>query len=467
MTARTRNRPDSTEHEPDQWCDPVDLVSPSRRTVSTRALTDPRIYRLEMERVFNRSWVFIGHESEVPRPGDFVNRFIGEDPVIMVRDRSGEINVLLNICSHRSAQVAGGEAGTVKAFQCPYHNWLYDTAGALIGVPAERHAFPDGIDKAALGLPRARSGVYHGMVFATWNEHAPSLAERFADMDFYYRMFFGLLDNGFEVAGPPLRWVEHSNWKFPAENLSGDGYHLMYVHKFLGEMDLIPGWDNPAMAAGITSVSDEPTGDGFQLGNFEQMPEGSLDERLPLATSFFGLPAELAPQIKQRLTDTQLEIFCSGISAAGNIFPNLSYTGLPFTSYDDSGVGFQRLLRMSQPLGPDRHMVWMWVLLPRDADPELKERQRLTTMRSFSVAGMVESDDGEVLMRGQRGINGPQGRRRELTYLSQGTPNRSWPGPGTARTGFPDEVNQFNFWTRWRQLMGERHESDETTEESP
>jgi PAH dioxygenase large subunit len=454
--ARTRLPADSRDLLPD-GSNLAELVSLQQRTVSARAMTDADIYRLELERIFDKIWVFVGHESEIPNPGDFVTRFIGEDPVIVTRDRDGGINVLLNVCSHRGAQVCRGERGTVRAFQCPYHNWLYDAKGELIGVPAEKHAYPGGLDRTALGLKRARVGVAHGLVFATWNENAPSLEEHYGAMDFYYKMFFGLTDNGFEVAGPPLRWVENSNWKFPTENLSGDGYHLMYVHRFLDDLNLIPGWGNPAMAAGVTSVCEPGTGDGFQLGNFEMAQGATAAERLATSAALYGLTPEFAAQIERNLSPEQLSIFINGVSLAGNIFPALSYTALPWPSCDENagfgGFGFQRLLRMTQPLGPDRHVVWMWTLVAKDLPAEMKDLHRLTTMRSFSVAGVVESDDGEVLMRAQRAIGGVQGRQRSFCYYSNRPANTDWPGPGTARTSFPDEENQLNFWVGWLTLM--------------
>lgn len=434
----------------------TELVSLERRSVATRVMSDADIYRLEMERIFDKAWVFVAHETEIPEPGNFVSRFIGEDPVIVTRDREGGINVLLNVCSHRGSQVCTGEAGTVKAFKCPYHNWLYDTRGELIGVPAEKHAYPDGLDRTGLGLKRARVGVMYGLVFATWNENAPSLEEHYAGSDFYYKMFFGLLDNGYEVTGPPVRWVEHANWKFPTENLSGDGYHLMYVHRFLDDLNLIPGWGNPAMADGVTSVCIPETGDGFQLGNFESTA-GEFEQRLATACALYGLAPEMAVEVGRNLSEDQLKIFLNGVSLAGNIFPALSYTALPWPSMDAQagfgGFGFLRVLRMTQPLGPDKHVVWMWPLVARDLPPEVKELQRLTALRSFSVAGAVESDDGEVLMRAQRAVGGVQGRQRTFNYQSTRPVTPGWPGPGVARTSFPDEDNQMNFWARWLTLM--------------
>jgi phenylpropionate dioxygenase-like ring-hydroxylating dioxygenase large terminal subunit len=97
--------------------------------------TDPRIFEDEMERIFRRGWVFVGHDSEVPRAGDFVTRRIGTEPVLMVRDREGEVTVFANRCMHRGTMVCPGDRGHARTFTCPYHGWTYDLNGDLLGVP--------------------------------------------------------------------------------------------------------------------------------------------------------------------------------------------------------------------------------------------------------------------------------------------------------------------------------------------
>src|SRR5512144_3391523 len=120
--------------------------------------TDPRIFDEEMERIFRRGWVFVGHESEIPRAGDFVTRSIATDPVIMVRTRDGVVAVLLNRCMHRGTVLCTAARGHARTFQCPYHGWTYDAGGDLLGVP-----YPGGyaaLDKSARGLttlPRVAS----------------------------------------------------------------------------------------------------------------------------------------------------------------------------------------------------------------------------------------------------------------------------------------------------------------------
>jgi phenylpropionate dioxygenase-like ring-hydroxylating dioxygenase large terminal subunit len=115
--------------------------------------TDPRIFDDEMERIFRRGWVFVGHDSEIPSPGDFVTRRVGTEPVIMVRSTDGGVAVLVNRCMHRGTMVCPADRGSARTFTCPYHGWTYDISGELLGVP-----YPGGyasFDKSAHGLTRA------------------------------------------------------------------------------------------------------------------------------------------------------------------------------------------------------------------------------------------------------------------------------------------------------------------------
>ena len=124
------------------------LVQDDRIHVSL--YTDPRIFADEMDRIFARGWVFVGHDSEVPSPGDFVTREIATQPVIMVRKKDGGVSVFLNRCMHRGTMLCPAAGGHTRTFACPYHGWTYDLDGTLLGVP-----YPGGyasFDKSAHGL---------------------------------------------------------------------------------------------------------------------------------------------------------------------------------------------------------------------------------------------------------------------------------------------------------------------------
>jgi nitrite reductase/ring-hydroxylating ferredoxin subunit len=194
--------------------------------------TDPRIFDDEMERIFHRGWVFVGHESEVPRAGDFVTRRVGTEPVLMVRGREGEVAIFANRCMHRGTMVCPADRGSARAFTCPYHGWTYDLSGELLGVP-----YPGGyagFDKRAHGLTRMpRQSSYRGFVFASLSPQGITLAEHLGRAT-------ELIDRSCDLspAGAvelTAGWVKHrcaANWKALPENDS-DGYHLGFVHRAL------------------------------------------------------------------------------------------------------------------------------------------------------------------------------------------------------------------------------------------
>jgi p-cumate 2,3-dioxygenase alpha subunit len=137
-----------------------------RFRVHRETMTSRRVFGEEMARIFNRCWLYVGHESEVCNPGDYVRRPVGNRPVFMVRGaRSGAVHVFHNTCTHRGAVVCRHKAGNAKVFQCFYHAWSFDSEGELVGVP-DREGYGGELDFAALGLrPVARVESYRGFVF--------------------------------------------------------------------------------------------------------------------------------------------------------------------------------------------------------------------------------------------------------------------------------------------------------------
>ena len=152
-----------------------------RFRVHRDTMTSPEIFVQERERIFNHCWLYVGHESEVAEPGDYVRRPVGGRPVFMVRGaRSGQVHVFHNTCTHRGAVVCRQKSGNAKVFQCFYHAWTFDSEGQLTGVPG-RDAYGEKLDFDALGLkPVARMASYRGFVFASFDSGIVDLTDYLA-----------------------------------------------------------------------------------------------------------------------------------------------------------------------------------------------------------------------------------------------------------------------------------------------
>ena len=124
------------------------LVDLATGQISREIFVNDDIYAQEQERVFARSWLFVGHESQIPNPGDFFVSRMGEESVILCRDRAGAVHVFLNSGRHRGMKVCRYDDGNTTVFTCPYHGWSYATDGALVGVPFFRDAYHSALDKA-------------------------------------------------------------------------------------------------------------------------------------------------------------------------------------------------------------------------------------------------------------------------------------------------------------------------------
>ena len=140
-----------------------------------RIFSDNDIYQEELEKIFGRSWLMIGHESLVTNVNDFFHTYMGEDPVILTRDAKGKLRAYLNLCRHRGNRIVRADKGNTRNFSCSYHGWTYSNEGELEYVPGEEEAYYGALDRSCFSLIEARVDTYAGIVFANWDAGAPSL----------------------------------------------------------------------------------------------------------------------------------------------------------------------------------------------------------------------------------------------------------------------------------------------------
>lgn len=362
----------------------ADLVLEDR--VHKDLYSDPEIFEEELDKVFNNTWVWIAHESEVSGKNNYKTAKIGRQPVIVVRERKGGINVLLNRCRHRGATVCEGNSGKTKAFTCPYHGWGYGLDGSLRALPKPEE-YENILDKSEFSLVKLRHESYQGMIFATLNDDIEPLADFLAGTKKWIDLFMK------QGAGYPLKTLGDQrfrfpgNWKIQLENTT-DAYHFPIVHKsFLSSMD-----DQSA------EIFDFLDGDGFveDLGNghsvMVMIPElVDLDENLddPIPERFADLAKELADEGN---SDEQVRRMVRAVGGSGfnlNLFPNISF----------SMAFFRNLVPISANETEIHH-----IAIGGDGAPDAYNQKRMRLHEHFQgPMGFGTPDDGEAWERVQRG----------------------------------------------------------------
>jgi nitrite reductase/ring-hydroxylating ferredoxin subunit len=434
------------------------LIDYNRREVAQRLFHDPEIYQLELERIWARAWVVVGHESEIPESGDFVTRRIGDDPVILVRRKDGAIDCLLNVCPHRGATVCRAEAGNSPVFRCIYHGWIFNQDGSFRGAPFQDRMYPEPVDTERMGLRKARVDTFAGIIFANWAEDAPSLADYLGEFRWYLNLMFNRTNRGLEVLGPPQRFVINANWKTASEQFAGDAAHANQLHRSLAGL----AGNDPNAPEQWQMYAPKVSEKGHGIICFDmksmidQMTGGqplSAMQRLSMLPPP-GVPHELVPELAQTFNEAELQLLADNPPTNGGMFPNVGLWNATGIMADRSPAGFLSL-RTHVPLGPDKFEFCMWILVAKDASEEFRERIRRNASTSQGASGFVEGDDAEVWPGITTNARGYIGRQNELKYwaLSGNNPPEGWPGGGNVHSGFSRDDPQWLWWSRYFEYL--------------
>ncbi len=204
--------------------------------------TDAAIFALEMQRIFARAWVYVGHDSQVPNAGDYITTLIGDQSVIMLRAPDFKLHVLYNRCAHKGARVlptdavGSGCGNTGKFLRCCYHGWTYRCDGSLLSVPLRSGYQHTGFDASHADFSMrklARVESYRGFVFACQTSDGPDLKTFLGGIATSVDNFCDRAPHGtVRVAGGVQRVIQRNNWKIFFENLH-DTLHPMLVHESL------------------------------------------------------------------------------------------------------------------------------------------------------------------------------------------------------------------------------------------
>lgn len=406
----------------------TEMVKWEQGLISPKIFIDDEIYRLELERVFGRSWLFLAHDTMLPDPGDFFATYMGTDPVLVVRQSDGSVKAFLNVCRHRGMKVCRAEDGNAKNFMCTYHGWTYDGSGALVDVPNLNDAYYGELPTANLGLVQvAQVQQYRGLWFGNFDPTAPPLVDALGYMTYYIDAWTEHADGGIEVMPGVIKWTIRGNWKMAAEQFAGDAYHALVTHS--SSLGLF-GPERPEIPPGRQFGSRFGHGTGFRtnrpLSRFKDDPLGDYSKR--------KFEEGLA-----RLGESQVD-------AAGHftVFPNFS------------GLGGSANIRVWHPKGPNSFEIWSWTIVEKNAPLEIKKALQESTTFTEGAAGSVEVDDGENWnLIGQILEQGHQSRLVDWNYqMALGHESEDDPQfPGRVTFYNYGETPQRAFYRRWLELM--------------
>ena len=405
--------------------------------LNRRTLADPVILEREQIQIFDRSWIYCGHESEIIEPGDYQTRTVCGRPIIFCRDSNGGVRVFLNACRHRAAMVCREPCGNTKRYNCFYHGWSYNQNGKLVGVPGEE-SYPPGFDKSNFSLaepPHVES--YRGFWFISFKPDISNLEEYLAEATEYINLVVDQSPSGnMQVIKGTQEYDIRANWKLLVEN-SFDDYHLLTTHKtWLDYMRDSGVQVEPPKGQGLLLPSK---GIGKGLGNGHAVIDNINFRGRPVARwiSIYGEEAKQEiEEIRDELVERLGEQRAARVADTNRnlvVFPNLVIN-------DGSSV----TIRTFWPVAVDHMKVTAWALGTKEESERARARRLDSFLTFYGPGGFATPDDVEALEAVQAGL--ATWRETEWSEMTRGL-NKEGEQLNT------DEEHLRAFWRQWNKMM--------------
>ena len=408
---------------------------------------DPELFALEMEELWAKTWIYVGHESQVPNPGDYYACTIGTEPVITIRHTDASVRVLRNRCAHKGSRLVSDTSGNVGRFiRCPYHAWSYRTDGSLAAVPLRDGYDGTGFSRcaAARGLAPVTSEIYRGFIFARLAEHGPGFAEYFgASLSSIDYMVDRSPAGAMDVAGGVLRYMHNCNWKMFVENLN-DTMHPMAAHESSAGTAKQLWAGKPADAAKPMAIEQlVPFAAGYEF--FDKMGVRVFDNGHSYSGVHFSIHSSYAavPEYEAAM------VRAYGEEKAKDVLGTVRHNTVYYLSLTIKGA--IQAIRVMRPIAVDKTLIESWTFRLKDA-PEVFLRRNVTYTRLInSPMSVVGHDDLQCYRIIQEGLAG--GGNEWVNLQRDFHPDEV--GAHDLTTNGTSEVsmrNQFRAWAKYMTL---------------
>ncbi|HLJ19225.1 MAG TPA: aromatic ring-hydroxylating dioxygenase subunit alpha [Stellaceae bacterium] len=348
--------------------------------------TSPEIYEREIERIFHGpTWNYVALEAELPEAGSFRRSFVGPTPVVVARDAAGAIHVFENRCAHRGAELCRPQGGKTTEFICPYHQWTYDLAGNLTGVPFRRGlkgegGMPKDFRLEDNGLKKLNVTTRRGVVFASFDPNMPSLEDYLGEA--MLRDFDAAFDGRkLKILGYYRNTVP-ANWKMYHENLK-DPYHATLLHAFLVSFGLLVAGNKSAMVV-------DPTGRHGTMASARPPEMPKLDADTKGQMRAFSDELRLA---EPKFLDYVREFDSPWSVTMQTIWPNF------IVQRELNTLGVRQIV----PRGPNEFLM-VWTMFGYEGDSEEMTRHRLRQGNLMGPSGFLGIEDNEAMRFVQQGM---------------------------------------------------------------
>ncbi|MBK4737660.1 benzoate 1,2-dioxygenase large subunit [Noviherbaspirillum pedocola] len=371
--------------------------------LSRSAFTDEALFELEMKHIFEGNWIYLAHESQIPANNDYYTTHIGRQPVVIARNRQGQLNAFINACSHRGAMLCRYKRGNKATYTCPFHGWTFNNSGKLLKVKDPEDAgYPECFNKeGSHDLKKvARFESYRGFLFGSINPDVPPLDEFLGEAAKIIDMIVDQSADGLEVLRGASTYTFEGNWKLQAEN-GADGYHVSAVH-----------WNYAATTSQRKQRNAEDGIRAMDAGKWGQQGGGfyAFDHGHMLLWTRWANPED-RPNFARR------EEFVArfGEARADWMIRHSRNLCLYPNVYLMDQFGSQ--IRVLRPLSVDRTEVTIYCIAPKGEPAEARARRIRQYEDFFNVSGMATPDDLEEFRACQQGF---AGRALEWNDMSRG-----------------------------------------------